>query len=96
VLFRSVSSELTPFLSGNLETLMAQETKLELSQLVRFYQHPVKMFFKQRWGATLDVYAQEIDDEEPFLLSALDKYQMVEQGVEHGINDGDSPDFVPC
>lgn len=84
-----------PFINKVLEKdHISEETCVELPLLVTFFMHPIKLFFKQRWGATLDLYTEEIEDEEPFTLSPLDKYQVAEQSVLASINNEFDADTI--
>ncbi|GAA0857251.1 exodeoxyribonuclease V subunit gamma [Aliiglaciecola litoralis] len=64
---------------------------LALTELLAFYDNPIKFFLKHRFGATLDVYADEIQDDEPFAISPLDRYLLTEQALHtQGMQDDNS------
>ncbi len=73
------------FLSG---PLPAPETGLiELTSLVRFVEHPVRSFLRERLGITVREFADEVDDALPIELDALGEWgvgQRLLNGVLRG------------
>lgn len=57
------------FLAGALPP--ARSEVVELDQLVRFFQHPVKAFLRQRLGISLGHWSEEVDDSLPVELDGL-------------------------
>jgi len=51
-------------------------TELDLEQLVRFADHPLKYYYQHTLGLNYSGMASELDDSEPFGLSFLDEYQL--------------------
>jgi exodeoxyribonuclease V gamma subunit len=61
-----------PFLPGPLPELA--EASVELDQLVRFVQHPVRAFLRQRLGITVSDRSEDAGDELPIELSHLERW----------------------
>jgi len=61
-----------PFLTGRLEPPVADVIQLE--SLVRFVQHPVKAFLRERLGVYAGNRSDEIDDSLPIELDALERW----------------------
>ncbi|CAK9884339.1 MAG: RecBCD enzyme subunit RecC [Candidatus Erwinia impunctatus] len=51
-------------------------TELRVEQLIAFWRHPVRAFFRQRLGVTLVQEEDELPDTEPFTLDNLSRYQL--------------------
>ena len=58
-----------PFLMGSLP--FARSEVVELEQLVRFVQHPVKAFLRQRLEMSLGAWSEEVEDTLPVELDGL-------------------------
>src|SRR4051794_25567 len=72
---RALSGERTapaPFLSGPLDDV--SERVVELEDLVRFYERPVRTFLRRRLGILAADYSDEIEDALPVELGPLDEY----------------------
>ena len=63
-----------PFLARPLPA--ATDEVVEVDQLVRFLQHPVKAFLRQRMGISLADHGQELRDALPVELDDLEKWQV--------------------
>lgn len=63
-----------PFLAGPLPPASATARVVEVEQLVHFVQHPVKAFLRQRLGVTVGDWSQELHDELPVELDALERW----------------------
>ncbi|MFQ6372427.1 exodeoxyribonuclease V subunit gamma [Shewanella sp. YIC-542] len=71
-----------PFLNGTPlqlapdDTLVDSETLIELQALVRFFRNPAQYFFNRslKLDLALDIHAD--DNDEPFTLNALQRYQL--------------------
>jgi len=72
---------LPPFLPAPLPRLGAPA--VELDQLVRFVQHPVKAFLRQRLGVSVSDYADELREGLPVELDGLERW-----GVGHRLLEG--------
>ncbi|MCW3047084.1 MAG: recC [Solirubrobacterales bacterium] len=69
-----------PFLAA---PLPARETKLvEVEDLVRFAQHPVRAFLRQRLGISVGDYFEEVEDDLPVDLDGLAKWAVGQRLVE--------------
>jgi exodeoxyribonuclease V gamma subunit len=64
--------EAGPFLEGPLPA--APAALLEVDDLVRFAQHPVRAFLRQRLGVRLGDYSDELDDALPVELDKLEEW----------------------
>ncbi|WP_374359665.1 exodeoxyribonuclease V subunit gamma [Pseudoduganella danionis] len=53
--------------------------RLKLADLVNFMRQPVRYFFRQRLGVVFGDAAQVGEDEEPFALDGLERYQLEDQ-----------------
>jgi len=49
---------------------------IDVSRLVRFFQHPIRFFLQQRLGIYCQNESKAINDDEPFALNALEQYQL--------------------
>ena len=58
------------------ERLAAPGDEIPLEELIRFSASPAKYFLRNRLGLHLDVYDDEIGDDEPFELSGLEAWQL--------------------
>ncbi|MFN8150281.1 MAG: exodeoxyribonuclease V subunit gamma [Solirubrobacterales bacterium] len=67
-------SEPAPFLDGPLEPMQLEI--LELDSLVKFVEHPVRAFLKQRLGIEVRDFFQEVDDDLPIELDGLGRWQL--------------------
>ena len=58
------------------ERLAAPGREIPLEELIRFSASPAKYFLRNRLGLYLDVYDDEISDDEPFELNNLESWQL--------------------
>ena len=58
---------------------------MNLNDLKRFFQHPIKHFFRQQKGLLLQDLEQPIEIQEPFSMHPLDAYQMKMDLLDWGI-----------
>jgi exodeoxyribonuclease V gamma subunit len=58
------------------------EFVLDIDDLVAFLQCPARAFFKQRWQSPIPFIDEGDDDEEPFGLDKLEKYQLQHKLIE--------------
>ncbi|MDP8051189.1 exodeoxyribonuclease V subunit gamma [Pasteurella atlantica] len=52
---------------------------IEIEDLIRFIQHPIKFFFNNHLGIYFSQKEKPLEDSEPFSLSPLEKYQFLDQ-----------------
>ncbi len=69
-----------PFLAKPLRPRDA--TVLDLDDLVRFAQHPVRAFLRQRLGISLADFSEEVEDELPVELDGLEKWKVGQRMLE--------------
>ncbi|QLB39927.1 exodeoxyribonuclease V subunit gamma [Mannheimia pernigra] len=62
------------FLSEPLNTDMEDDISIEIENLIRFVQNPIKFFFTNVLGISFNTYDDTIDDSEIFAMSGLDNY----------------------
>lgn len=58
---------------------------LEVNDLISFLLNPAKGLFHQRWRTSLQLFHQEIEDDEPFALDGLDRYLLSERLLDEQI-----------
>lgn len=66
-----------PFVAGPLPPVDGEFVELE--QLVRFVQHPVRAFLRQRLGVTAEDWSEDLRDELPLRLDALERWAVGER-----------------
>jgi exodeoxyribonuclease V gamma subunit len=71
------------------------EFVLNLDDLVAFLLNPAKAFFKQRWQSPIPFIDEGDDDEEPFGLDNLEKYQLNHSMIERLIAEHFQQNPVP-
>ena len=64
--------------------------ELSFEQLLRFWRHPVRAFFTLRLGVSFALEQTELPDAEPFVLDALDRYQINAQLLNALIEEEDT------
>jgi exodeoxyribonuclease V gamma subunit len=62
----------TPFLAGPLP--LVEATLVEIEDLVRFAQHPVRAFLRQRLGMSVGDFSNEVEDDLRVELDGLEKW----------------------
>jgi exodeoxyribonuclease V gamma subunit len=75
---RSGSSEPAPFLGGPLPAKEGARV-VDLDDLVRFVQHPVRAFLRQRLGISVGDFSTELGEAIPLELDALEKWGIGER-----------------
>ncbi|MEG9531712.1 exodeoxyribonuclease V subunit gamma [Mannheimia indoligenes] len=65
------------FLSESLSTEMV--TDIEIENLIRFVQNPIKFFFVNVLGISFNTYDDTIDESEIFTMSGLDNYAILNE-----------------
>lgn len=61
-------------------------TPINLEQLISFLKHPVRYFFNQRLKVTFNQKKELTEDNEPFSLDGLQRYQILEQWLKSCLN----------
>ena len=69
-----------PFLAGPLPPVTG--AVLEFEDLLAFARSPVKAFLRQRLGFSLGMYSDEVDDDLPIELDALQRWQIGQRMLE--------------
>lgn len=65
------------------------EQEIELSELLRFYNHPSRYFFNRRLKVFFNQASLDVLDDEPFVVDNLAKYQLKSQLLETQLAQGD-------
>ena len=76
-----------PFLQSALPS--APTDPVEVDQLVRFVQHPVKAFLRQRLGISLGDYSDDVSDALPVQLDKLEEWGVGQRLLEARVNGAD-------
>ena len=76
---RGLATEVHPFISESLPQLAEQPRNLELRELIDFWKNPAKYFVRQRLGLNLRDRGFCLDDDEPFVPTALEMYPVKEE-----------------
>jgi exodeoxyribonuclease V gamma subunit len=79
--------ETPPFLRGPLPSHTIEP--LEVEQLVRFVQHPVKAFLRQRLGITVSDYSEDVSDALPVELDQLEAWSLGQRLLEARLDGAD-------
>ncbi|NUT78245.1 exodeoxyribonuclease V subunit gamma [Pseudomonas sp. C1C7] len=69
-----------------------QEEPLGIGQLQDFLRNPVRHFFSQRLKVFFEAAEVPLADEEPFVLDALQRYNLSDNLLKAALNDVDNPD----
>jgi exodeoxyribonuclease V gamma subunit len=75
----SPASEVHPFITEPLPQLEEPLRNLELRELIDFWKHPSKYFVRQRLGLNLRDRGFSLDDDEPFVPTALEMYPLKQE-----------------
>jgi len=78
-----------PFLDPPWRMQGAQEEApgiVELEDLVRFFEHPVKVFLRDRLGLRLEETDEEVEDREPFELGDLPRFALGSELLERSLS----------
>lgn len=71
------------------------EHELELSALIRFFRNPAQFFFNRSLKLDLGLNTQADDNDEPFSLNPLSRYQLQASLIDDAIKAGeDTPDEI--
>ena len=73
-------AEARPFLEGPLAPVTG--AVIEFEDLLAFSRNPVKAFLRQRLGFSLGMYSDEVDDDLPIELDALQRWQIGQRMLE--------------
>lgn len=69
--------------------------QLELDELVRFFEHPVRALLRGRLGLYLDERDDQVPDRERFSLDGLDSYTLTASLLNEALAGGDERDLCP-
>ncbi len=72
-------------------TAIAIATKIAASQLIRFFQHPSKVFAQQALNLYLDNNEASLDDVEPFTANALTSYLLRQDLLNANLKTNNAP-----
>lgn len=64
--------------------------KVDLTQLIRFFAHPVKFFLRERLHIQLPRDEAELEDREPFALPALVRYEIEQELLRDTLDGADA------
>ncbi len=67
-----------------------------LRDLIAFFRHPSRFFLERRVGVILVETGAEEDENEPFALKGLDRYDVEQRFMEHEIETGDLEELYPA
>ncbi len=56
-------------------------TEIDLDQLIRFWNNPVRFFLEQRLGLRLNMSEDQLEESEPFALDHLQQYLLTEEVI---------------
>ena len=73
------ASEMPPFITDPLPEIEEQTRNLELRELIDFWGNPSRYFVRRRLGLTLRDTGYSLSDNEPFQLTALEKYPIKQE-----------------
>ncbi|MBW2273800.1 MAG: exodeoxyribonuclease V subunit gamma [Deltaproteobacteria bacterium] len=79
---------LRPFLTAPWQmegTMEAEPGVIELDDLVRFFEHPVKSFLRECFGLRLEEEDGEVEDREPFELADLGRFTLGSELLERSL-----------
>jgi exodeoxyribonuclease V gamma subunit len=72
-----------------------EENALEVSALIRFFRNPAQYFFNRTLKVDLSLRIQADDNDEPFSLDALERYQLQAILLDNAISQGlEAPDPI--
>ncbi|MBN7819953.1 exodeoxyribonuclease V subunit gamma [Bowmanella yangjiangensis] len=77
---QSQPPESKAFMSQNLATIEVQGT-LGCEELISFLLNPARGFFQLRWQARFGYAADSLEEDEPFVLDSLQRYQLLDRLV---------------
>ncbi|WP_343844537.1 exodeoxyribonuclease V subunit gamma [Bowmanella denitrificans] len=75
-------NEAEPFIVGELPYLPAQSS-IGVEELIGFFIQPARGFFQLRWQARFAYQDNSLEEDEPFFLSSLDRYQLLARLVDN-------------
>jgi exodeoxyribonuclease V gamma subunit len=76
-----------PFLAAPLEPVTSPV--VELDDLVRFVQHPVRAFLRERLGLSLGDWSTEVEDELPIELDGLERWEIGQRMLDARLEGSD-------
>ena len=84
-----------PFVTTGISLPDEDLKTIDLTELVRFFRHPVKYLLFNRMGVRLDIRSDVVDPREPFFLSALERYSLAQELLERAEAGEDLPALFP-
>lgn len=72
-----IKTSVTEFIEDNIILPITQE--IDLTNLISFIQYPLRHFFVNKLEVNLDIYQNEIAETESFVLSNLEKYNLLNE-----------------
>lgn len=70
-----------------------EKTTVSLDDFLRFFKNPCAYFMRRYLQADLSIESQMYDDHEPFVVDALQAYQLKQQILTHSVLNRDGPTF---
>lgn len=67
------------------------DLQVDLEELLRFWCHPVRAFFRDRLNMRLDIQEEKLADSEPFTLDSLERYRLAGECLTLLLDDPDHP-----
>ena len=64
------------------ENTLKEEIKVNLQELINFYKNPAKHFMESRLNMSLREYDEILEDDEQFILGALERYKVNQKMVQ--------------
>lgn len=71
-------------------TIFPADTTLTIEELTNFLKHPVRYFFNQRLKVSFAQSREQLEDDEPFSLNGLQRYQITQQLLTNCLIDSQS------
>ncbi len=78
-----------PFVATGISPQEEALKAVDLTDLSRFFQHPVKYFLRNRLGVRLEIRSDVVDPREPFTLSGLESYSLAQELLDRAEGDED-------
>lgn len=84
-----------PFFMGRSLTQAEQPEHLELPELIRFFKEPCKYFCNRRLKVFFDKPSDILEEDEPFILTGLEQYQIKQDILDHLIKEENPASLLP-
>jgi len=89
------TGERKPFFTTGISLPDEDLKSVDLTELVRFFRHPVKYLLHNRMGVRLEIGSDVVDPREPFSLSGLERYLLAQELLERAEAGEDLPALFP-